>query len=108
MNQSRLKTKYQNEIVDKLKKEFSIKNTLAAPKVTKVVVSVGITEDQHQKAALENFGKQLEVITGQKAKITSAKKSIAGFKLREGDPIGLMVTLRGNRMYQFMDKPTAS
>lgn len=77
---------------------------MAVPKITKIVLNVGITEDQHQKESLENFARQLEVITGQKPKMTTAKKSIAGFKLRAGDPIGLMVTLRGERMYQFADK----
>src|SRR3989344_3759032 len=99
-----LKTIYLEKAVPALMKEFSIKASMAVPKLTKIVVSVGITEEQHQKESLENFGKQLEVITGQKPKITTAKKSIAGFKLRAGDPLGLMVTLRGERMYQFADK----
>lgn len=104
MKPSRLKETYQKTIMPALQKQFGIKNVMAVPKLTKIVLNVGITEDQHQKESLENFAKQLEVITGQKPKMTSAKKSIAGFKLRAGDPIGLMVTLRGNRMYQFADK----
>ncbi|MFC1653577.1 50S ribosomal protein L5 [Patescibacteria group bacterium] len=104
MSQSRLKKLYNEKIVKDLRKEFKLDNDLAVPKVTKVVVSVGITEEQHQDQALQNFAEQLKVITGQKPKITQAKKSIAGFKLRAGDSIGLMVTLRGNRMYQFIDK----
>lgn len=101
---NRFKDLYLTKVAPALMKEFGIKNVMATPKLSKIVVSIGITEDQHQKESLENFAKQLEVITGQKPKITSAKKSIAGFKLRAGDPIGLMVTLRGERMYQFADK----
>ena len=104
MKQPRLKEKYNKNIVPAIKKEFGFKNEIEVPRVTKVVINVGITEEQHQKKSLENFAEQLKVITGQKPKTTVAKKSIAGFKLRQGDPIGLMVTLRGKRMYQFMDK----
>jgi len=101
---NRLKDLYQKTAVPALMSEFGIKHPLAVPKLQKIVVSVGITEDQHQKEALDNFGRQLQVITGQVPKVTTAKQSIAGFKLRAGDPIGLMVTLRGLRMYQFADK----
>jgi large subunit ribosomal protein L5 len=104
MKSIRLKQLYQDKAVKEMKQAFNLKNDMAVPKITKVVVSVGITEDQHQKQSLDNFAAQLEVITGQKPKMTVAKKSIANFKLRAGDPIGLMVTLRGDRMYQFMDK----
>lgn len=101
---SRLRQRYQKEIVKRLKKELKLDNDLAAPKVAKVVVNVGITEDQHQDKALENMTDQLRSITGQQPKVTRARKSIAGFSLRAGDPIGLMVTLRGKRMYLFLDK----
>jgi len=74
------------------------------PKVEKVVLNVGISEDQHQDKALSNMAEQLAAIAGQKAKVTVARKSISGFKLRAGDPIGVALTLRGERMYQFMDK----
>jgi large subunit ribosomal protein L5 len=101
---NRLKEKYHKEILPALKKELKYDNNLSVPQVDKIVVNVGITEDQHQDQALKNVGEQLANITGQKAKTTKAKKSIAGFKLRAGEPIGLMVTLRGERMYQFLDK----
>jgi large subunit ribosomal protein L5 len=101
---NRLHQKYQENIIPELKKELGITNSMAVPKITKVVVNVGITGEQNQKLALENMAQQLAAITGQKPKTTVARKSIAGFKLREGDPIGLMVTLRGNRMYEFLDK----
>lgn len=101
---NRLKKKYHEEIIPQLKKELKIDNDLACPKISKVVVNIGITEDQHQDQALKNVADQLKNITGQQPKTTRAKKSIAGFKLRAGDPIGLMVTLRGERMYQFLDK----
>jgi len=101
---NRLRQKYQEEIMPSLQKELGLKNRMAVPKIDKIVLNVGITEDQHQNQSLENMGAQLAAITGQKPKTTRAKKSIAGFKLRQGDPIGLMVTLRGERMYQFLDK----
>jgi large subunit ribosomal protein L5 len=100
----RLKEKYHKEIVPAIKKEFNLVNEMEVPRVTKVVLNCGITEEQNRKQAQENFAEQLKVITGQKPKLTTAKKSIAGFKLRQGDPVGLMVTLRGKKMYQFMDK----
>jgi large subunit ribosomal protein L5 len=101
---NRLQEKYLKEIVPALQKELGLKNIMAVPKLTKVVVNIGITEDQHQAEALKVMGEQFMVITGQKPKTTMAHKAIAGFKLRAGDPIGLCVTLRGERMYQFVDK----
>lgn len=101
---NRLKKKYQEEIVPQLMKELKIKHQMAVPGVKKIVLNVGITEDQRQNESLENMSQQLAAITGQKPKVTAARQSIAGFKLRAGDPIGLMVTLRGERMYQFLDK----
>ena len=94
----------QTVVVKNLQEELKLTNQLQVPAVEKVVINVGVTEEQHQDKALENMRQQLAVITGQMPKTTTAKKSIAGFKLRAGDPIGLMVTLRGQRMYQFLDK----
>jgi len=74
------------------------------PRVVKVLVNTGVSEDQHQDQALTSMGKQLAIITGQKPMVRRAKKSIAEFKIRAGDPIGLTVTLRNRRMYQFLDK----
>lgn len=101
---TRLYDQYQKNVVPEFMKLFNIDNVSAVPKLKKIVINVGITETQNQDQALENFAQQLETITGQKPKVTQAKQSIAGFKLRAGDPIGLMVTLRRKRMYQFMDK----
>lgn len=101
---SRLKLKYQKEVIPILKKEFGIKSYLEAPKLKKIVVNTGITQEASQKEALENMADQLALITGQKPVMTRAKTSIAEFKLRKGDPIGLKVTLRGRRMYDFFDK----
>ena len=101
---NRLYQKYQKEIIPTLKKELEVNNDLAVPKVEKIVLNVGITEAQHQDKALENMSQQLAVITGQKPKVTRSRQSIAGFSLRAGQPIGLAVTLRGERMYQFLDK----
>lgn len=101
---NRLQQQYQEHIVPKLQKELNLANKLSVPRLKKIVVNVGISEIQHQDQSLANMAEQLKVITGQKPKTNVAKKSIAGFKLRAGDPIGLMVTLRGERMYQFLDK----
>lgn len=101
---NRLKEKYQKEFIPILKKEFGIKNNHAVPRIKKIIINTGLKEEQGQKEALNNMSEQLALITGQKPLITRAKLSIAGFKLREGDPIGLKVTLRGNRMYDFFDK----
>ncbi len=101
---NRLHQKYLKEIVPALKKELGLKHDLAVPKLTKIVVNIGITEDQHQAEALKSMGEQLMVVTGQKPKTTRAHNTIASIKLRAGDPIGLCVTLRGERMYQFLDK----
>lgn len=100
----RLKTQYLKQIIPTLVKEFNLPSPLSAPKLEKIVVNVGITEAQNQNQALKNMSDQLTQITGQKPKITKARQSISSFKLRQGDPIGLMVTLRGRRMYQFFDK----
>lgn len=101
---NRLREKYQKEIIPQLIKQLKLENTMAAPKITKIVVSVGITEPQHQDQALNSMSSQLEIITGQKPKVTRARQSIAGFNLRAGQSVGLTVTLRGEKMYQFLDK----
>jgi large subunit ribosomal protein L5 len=100
----RLKIKYAKEVVPALMKEFSYKNIMQVPRVEKVVLNVGLGEAIQNIKLLEAAQKELGIITGQKAVITKAKKSIAGFKLRKGVPIGCKVTLRGNRMYEFLDR----
>ncbi len=97
-------TKYQSEIMPLLEKELGIKNKMAVPKLKKIVVNIGIKDALSDKKNVEVAQQALETITGQKAKVTKAKKSIATFKLREGDKIGVMVTLRGKRMYDFYEK----
>ncbi|HBG93039.1 MAG: 50S ribosomal protein L5 [Nitrospirae bacterium RIFOXYB2_FULL_43_5] len=101
---SRLKAKYSKEILPALKKEFAYKNVMQVPKVEKVVLNVGLGEAIQNIKLLEAAQKELGIITGQKAVITKAKKSIATFKLRQGMPIGCKVTLRGNIMYEFLDR----
>lgn len=100
----RLKEKYYNEIVQALSKEFGYKNVMEVPKVEKVIVHVTLGEAIQNIKLLDAAEKQLAAITGQKPLITKSKKAIAGFKLRKGVPIGCKVTLRGNRMYEFLDK----
>lgn len=101
---SSLKQKYQKEIAPRLAREFGLKNILAVPRVIKVVVSVGLGEAVQDKSVIEIVTRDLAVITGQKPKVTRARRSEAAFKLRAGDPIGLMVTLRGERTYGFLEK----
>lgn len=104
---SSLNKKYKDEIVPKLQKELGIKNVMAVPKLAKIVVSMGLKEALTDKKNLELGSLILTQITGQKPKITKAKKSISTFKLRQGDEIGLMVILRGKRMYDFFEKIVA-
>lgn len=99
-----LQEKYQQEVVPALMEEFGMKNKMAVPKIKKIVANIGIKEGAKDKGALEKATEQLRQITGQKPKISPAKKSIANFKIREGDPIGLTVTLRGKRMYDLLTK----
>ena len=102
---NRMKQKYIEQVRPALKKELSAPNDLAVPRLEKIVVSVGIGSKEANKAkAFESMAEQLKVITGQKPKQTAAKQSIAGFNIRQGEPVGLMVTLRGDRMWEFMDK----
>jgi len=101
---SRLKEKYQREILPALMKEFNYTSVMQAPRVVKVVINVGLGEAIQHAQALEAAQQDIAVITGQHPVITKARKSIASFKLRKGMPIGVMVTLRGKRMYEFLDK----
>ena len=101
---ARLKDKYRNEIAPALAKEFDIKNVMAIPKIEKVVVNMGLGEGISNSKILDVAAEELKTITGQKPVITKAKKSIAAFKLRQGMNIGAMVTLRGDRMYEFLDR----
>ncbi|OGY18839.1 MAG: 50S ribosomal protein L5 [Candidatus Chisholmbacteria bacterium RIFCSPHIGHO2_12_FULL_49_9] len=101
---NRLRQKYQKEIIPVLKKELGVKNELAAPRLKAIFLNTGINEPQGQKEALKEMSEQLAVITGQRPVITRAKQAIADFKIKEGDPIGLKVTLRGQRMYDFFEK----
>lgn len=102
-----IQQRYQQEIVAQLQKELQIDNVFAVPKLKKIVLNSGMSdpiEPRARQAALENLATQFSQVTGQKAVITTAKKSIAGFKLREGDPMGVKVTLRGEKMWQFLKK----
>lgn len=100
----RLKERYQQEISPALMKKFEYKSPMQVPKVEKVVINMGVGEAVQNSKVLDNAVEDLTLISGQKPVITRAKKSIAGFKLREGMPIGTKVTLRGERMYHFLDK----
>lgn len=100
----RLKEKYKQEIVPALIKQFEFKNVMQVPRLKKVVLNVGLGEAIQNIKMLESAQKELTMISGQKAVITKAKKAIAGFKLRQGMPIGCKVTLRGDRMYEFLDR----
>jgi large subunit ribosomal protein L5 len=101
---SRLKDKYQKEVAPALKKEFGYANTMAIPKIRKVVVNMGLGEATSNAKIVDTAADELSKITGQKATVRRAKKSIAAFKVREGMPVGAMVTLRGERMYEFLDR----
>ena len=101
---SRLKEQYENEIKDAMIKKFGYKNAMEVPKLDKIVVNMGVGEAKENAKVLEAAVKDLETITGQKAILTKAKNSIANFKIREGMPIGCKVTLRGERMYEFLDR----
>jgi large subunit ribosomal protein L5 len=101
---ARLKDRYQKEIAPGLAKEFGIKNPMAIPRLDKIVVNMGMGEAIANAKVLDTAVEELKAIAGQKPVITRAKKSIASFKLRQGMPIGVMVTLRGERMYEFFDR----
>ncbi|MBE6113100.1 MAG: 50S ribosomal protein L5 [Phascolarctobacterium sp.] len=101
---ARLKDKYLNEVVPGLQEQFKYTNVMAIPKLDKVVINIGLGEAVANPKALDAALNDLTLITGQKPVVTRAKKSIAGFKLREGMPVGVKVTLRGDRMYEFVDR----
>ena len=101
---SRLKEQYQNEMVQAMTKKFGYKNVMEVPKLDKIVINIGVGEAKENVKILDSAVRDLELITGQKAIITKAKKSVANFKIREGMPIGCKVTLRGEKMYEFADR----
>ncbi len=101
---SRLKEMYSAEIKDAMMKKFGYKNVMQIPKLEKIVINMGVGEARENAKILDAAVKDLETITGQKAVVTRAKKSVANFKLREGMPIGCKVTLRGEKMYEFTDR----
>ena len=101
---SRLKETYLNEINDAMLKKFEYKNEMQIPKLDKIVINMGVGEAKENRKVLDTAVKDLETITGQKAVVTRAKNSVANFKLREGQPIGCKVTLRGEKMYEFLDR----
>ena len=100
----RLLKLYRERAVPALQQKFGLSNALAAPRLEKIVVNMGLGKSENQAAMLEAAARDLATITGQKALVTRAKKSIAGFKLRQGEQIGMKVTLRGHRMWEFMDR----
>ena len=101
---SNLKELYKNEVVPELMKKFNYKSVMQVPKLEKVVINMGVSDVRDNAKALENAVRDLEIITGQKVVTTRAKKSIAGFKIREGMEIGCKVTLRSEKMYDFVEK----
>ena len=101
---SRLKDQYQNEIVDAMIKKFGYKNIMEVPKLDKVVINMGVGEAKDNAKLLESAIADIDKIAGQKAVVTRAKNSVANFKIREGMPIGCKVTLRGEKMYEFVDR----
>lgn len=101
---ARLKELYTKELAPKLKEELGIENVMAVPRITKITVNMGVGEAVGDKKVLENAVSDMTAITGQKPIITNARKSIAGFKIRDGWPIGCKVTLRGERMYEFLER----
>ena len=101
---ARLRTRYQKEVAPQIAKDFGIRNPMAIPRVEKIVLNMGMGEAIANSKILDTAVEELRSIAGQKPVITKAKKSIASFKLRQGMPIGVMVTLRGDRMYEFLDR----
>lgn len=101
---NRLKEKYNNEVVKKIQEELGLKNKLAVPKLSKIVINVGLGEAKENSGIIDKVKVYLTALSGQTPVVTHAKKSIATFKLAKGQPIGIMVTLRGIRMYDFLDK----
>ncbi|ARZ69458.1 50S ribosomal protein L5 [Streptomyces sp. NRRL B-1677] len=103
-NAPRLKLRYREEIIGKLREEFSYENIMQVPGLTKIVVNMGVGDAARDSKLIEGAIRDLTTITGQKPAVTKARKSIAQFKLREGQPIGAHVTLRGDRMWEFLDR----
>ena len=101
---ARLKERYQKDVAPQIAKEFGISNPMAVPRIQKVVINMGMGEAIANQKILDTAADELRAITGQKPVITKARKSIAGFKLREGSPIGAKVTLRGQHMYDFLER----
>lgn len=101
---SRLKDEYQNTIASEMQKKFGYKNVMEIPKLSKIVVNIGLGEAKENKKVLESAASDVEAITGQHAVVTKAKNSIANFKIREGMGIGVKTTLRGEKMYDFLDR----
>lgn len=101
---SRLKELYKSDVAAALQKEFGYKNVMEIPRVTKITLNMGVGEGVGDKKQIDNAVADLQAISGQKPIITKARKSIAGFKIRDGWPIGVKVTLRGERMWEFMDR----
>lgn len=101
---SNFKTLYEKEIKDSLMKEYNYTTVMQVPKITKIVINMGVGEGSNDSKFIDAAVKDLTLITGQKPIVTKARKSIAGFKLREGQPIGVKVTLRGEKMYAFFEK----
>jgi len=101
---ARLMERYRNEIVPALKERFKAKNDLGCPRIEKIVVNMGVGAAVADPRALESAAGEIALVTGQKPLVTKAKKSVSGFKLRQGVPVGLKVTLRGARMYEFLDR----
>ena len=101
---TRLQEKYRESVVPSLMERFEIANVMAVPRLEKITVNMGVGEATENKKFLEEAAKDLSIITGQKARINAARRSVSGFRLREGTPVGCMVTLRGKRMYEFLDR----
>ena len=100
----RLKERYLSELRDQVRQELSLGNVMEVPRLSKIVINMGVGRATQQQSLIEGAQRDLEVITGQKPVVTRAKQSIAGFKLREGQPIGVKVTLRGDRAWEFFDR----
>lgn len=101
---ARLKTEYKESLLPKLKEELGVSNPMAIPRLQKITINMGLGEATSDKKVVENAVNELSMITGQKAVVTMSKKSVAGFKIRDGWPIGAKVTLRGEHMYEFLDR----
>ncbi len=101
---ARLKGVYKNELVLKLKEELALENVMQVPRITKITLNMGVGGAAQDKKMLDGAVADMQLISGQKPVITLARKSIAGFKMRQGDPVGVTVTLRGVRMWEFLDK----